>query len=422
MSNGKHAILSPSSAHRWTKCIGAPATEKGEPDNSNEYSREGTAAHALAKMAWDEQKNAEAYVGRRIEVDNLETVEVTEEMAEEVQKYLNICKALAVNGDSFAEVMVPIGHITGEEGAEGQADFVVVDANAKELICCDLKFGRGVQVVAKDNLQLILYLLGVYDEYSLVYDIQSVRGIISQPRLDNTDEETWTVAQLEEYRELLKRKAAFAWEAYAETDPVKLETWRLAGDAQCQWCKAKATCPTAAKHVEKALGIEFTKLSADIADPVTLVTETQFIPDSPSELGVKMDAVDFVEGWCKAVRSRVEKQLLEGVAVDSPSGGYKIVQGRKGARYWSSDDDATKQLKSFRLKDEEMYTFKLISPTQAEKLLKAQPKRWTKLEKLIGQTDGGKSVAPMSDKRPAVQIEAPTTDEFSVVDAGDDLI
>ncbi|MNW02983.1 hypothetical protein D3C71_1988500 [compost metagenome] len=52
-----------------------------------------------------------------------------------------------------------------------------------------------------------------------------------------------------------------------------------------------------------------------------------------------------------------------------------------------------------------MYDFKLISPTTAEKVLKeANPRKWNKLQPLIGRSDGKPSVAPASDKRPALSM------------------
>ena len=58
-----------------------------------------------------------------------------------------------------------------------------------------------------------------------------------------------------------------------------------------------------------------------------------------------------------------------------------------------------------RLKVDQMYDFKLISPTTAEKVLKdANPRKWSKLQPLIGRSDGKPSVAPASDKRPALNL------------------
>jgi len=125
-----------------------------------------------------------------------------------------------------------------------------------------------------------------------------------------------------------------------------------------------------------------------------------------------MKATDLIEGWCKAVRAKVESELFAGHQVP----GYKLVDGRQGARSWADENEAEKLLKSFRLKEAQMYDFKLISPTTAEKVLKvASPKRWTKAQALISRSDGKPSVAPESDKRPALVVK-PTADEFEVVE------
>ena len=59
-----------------------------------------------------------------------------------------------------------------------------------------------------------------------------------------------------------------------------------------------------------------------------------------------------------------------------------------------------------RLKQEEMYDFSIISPTTAEKRLKDSPKRWSRLQPLITQSDGKPSVAPLSDRRPAIEVRS----------------
>jgi hypothetical protein len=128
-----------------------------------------------------------------------------------------------------------------------------------------------------------------------------------------------------------------------------------------------------------------------------------------------MDAVDMIEGWCKGVRAEVERRLLAGTFSD---GRYKLVEGRAGARAWADPAEAEKLLKSFRLKQDEMYDFTLISPTTAEKVLAAaSPKRWAKAQALIRRSDGKPSVAPAADKRPALAIK-PAIDDFDVIDEG----
>lgn len=412
MSNG-HATLSPSGAHRWMTCPGSVTLERDQPDDGNDYSDEGTCAHALANAAWLEGRDPHAYIGRRFPVAEHRTWEVDEEMADEVAKYLAVIKALSVNGNVRVECKVPIGHITGEEGATGTSDVIIIDEQQKELICVDLKYGRGVRVVAKDNPQLLHYLVGAYDEASLTYDIERVRSIVHQPRLDHLDEEAYTIEQLEEFRKKAQTRAAVALsfrdasvaEACMKPEDDGIEfTFLHPSDAACQFCKAKATCPALEAKVKHAIGATFEDLS--LLDEKAAETQTKAVVESTSDIGVKMDCVDLIEMFCKAVRAKVDVLLRAGQAVMSPKGGYKLVKGRKGSRAWVDADEAEKMLKGFRLKEAEMYTYKVISPTAAEKLLKEQPKRWAKLnvKEVISQSEGALSVAPMGDKRPAEVI------------------
>ena len=127
-------------------------------------------------------------------------------------------------------------------------------------------------------------------------------------------------------------------------------------------------------------------------------------------LGNLLGAVDLVESWCKAIRAKAEAELLAG----RPVPGYKLVEGRRGARRWSDDKEVEATMKSMRMKLEEMYDFSLISPTTADKLHKAGtigPRQWPKVEALITRAAPKPSVAPASDKRPALVIK-PVADEF----------
>jgi hypothetical protein len=124
-----------------------------------------------------------------------------------------------------------------------------------------------------------------------------------------------------------------------------------------------------------------------------------------------MTAVDLIEDWCDAVRKEAYARMNNGIPVP----GFKLVQGRRGARAWRSKDEAEATLKTMRLKVEEMYDLSLISPTTAEKLAKASvigPRQWPKLQDLITQPDGKPAIAPESDPKPAIQV-APRADVFN---------
>ena len=76
-------------------------------------------------------------------------------------------------------------------------------------------------------------------------------------------------------------------------------------------------------------------------------------------------------------------------------------------------------MKSMRLKREEMYDFKLISPTKFEAALKANPKllgtqQQQKIRDCVTQSEGKPSVVEESDKRPA--ITAASSSDFEAIE------
>lgn len=351
------------------------------------------------------------------------------------------------------------------EPATGTTDVWIVRGSVAHSI--DLKWGMGVQVFAKDNEQQEMYTDAGLQEFDLLGEVDEIHLHILQPRMQHFDEHVMTRAELDARIGLI-RKAS--WDI-AFTPGEMLPA--VPGEKQCKFCKVAATCDERTAHTMQLIVGEFVNLDKGFikvempqaekllaqafdvkpaaitfceamhpedGDPhqdacftvkkpnirPSLEAAEAKLPDASDErLATLMDAADMIEGFAKAVRAEVERRLLAGKFTDAR---YKLVEGRQGARSWTSEEEAEAALKAMRLKVDQMYDFKLISPTTAEKVLKeANPRKWNKLQPLIGRSDGKPSVAPASDKRPALSMaiaeqfeELPT--EEPVIDNFEDLV
>lgn len=386
-----HARLSPSSAHRWMRCPGSLALESTQPDKSSAFAEEGTRAHELAEKILNGRLQGFEHQGG-----------TDPEMHDYVLRYVDAVWTLAEGNELMVEQRVDFSHIVGVENSFGTADAVVIVGN--ELQIHDLKYGRGVQVGAEQNEQLQLYALGALEQFNLLYDFDSVRLFIHQPRLNHVSEWALSVEELEAFGQRAQEAAANVIVMFniAECEGVNtlpLENF-TPGEKQCRFCKASAICTAREQFHMQTVAGDFDDLTAPIGELVTSAIAR--VPMLTNEqLAEIYGQADFLESWLKAIRDRVNSELNAG----HPVPGFKLVTGKQGNRAWRDEVEAEELLKSFRLKQDQMYSQKVISPTQAEKLLKKEsPRRWTKVEALITRSDGKPTIAPESDPRPALNV------------------
>ena len=240
---GRHAVLSASSSHRWTKCTPAARLELEFDDNESSAAAEGTAAHALA-----EHKLRKALKMRSKKpispFDCDEMDEYTDAYVDFVLEHLELAKqscsdplVLIEQHLDFSKY-VPDGFGTGD----------CLRISDKTLHIIDLKYGMGILVDAEQNSQMMLYSLGALEIYDSLYDIEEVSMIVFQPRRENVS--TWTIPvdELRDWAENeLKPKAELAFKGEGEYCP---------GD-WCTFCRAAVKCRARAEEKLKLAQSEF---------------------------------------------------------------------------------------------------------------------------------------------------------------------
>jgi Protein of unknown function (DUF2800) len=434
----QHSEWSPSGFKQVMLCPGSKVMQAGAPRTTSEYAAEGTAAHMLLTECLNSGNPALHYLGQDYVADGF-AFTVDEDTARHVQVTLDYVDDLVSQGGVLlVDRRVHFGGYIDQpdEISFGTLDVAVI--LGAELISIDFKYGRGVEVSAgcsltdqhggvvdvRPNPQLALYGLGILAEVKDIADIERVRLVISQPRINTKPSEyDLPVEKLEAWGYGAARAAVNTARIAADTDDLPAEEWSATflspGEEQCRFCKAKATCPALRDEVAETVLAG----AASLDEFVSAIPQPalEFFPGRDSEwLSACLVKVDLIEDWCKAVRAEVERRLLAGEAVP----GYKVVQGKMGNRSWADPKQAEDFLrKTLRLTIEQVYDLSLISPTSAEKLHKAGtigPRQWPKVEQLITRKQGKPHVAPLSDPRPPLVI-TPVIDEFEAAgpDVGD---
>lgn len=361
-----HARFSPSAADRRIHCPPSLHLEEQFEDGESVYAAEGTAGHALAEHL------IRKYLKQRTKRPTSEFY--TDELLEAVDEYVSF--VIGEIEDARRECKSPVLLVEQRVDASeyvdscfGTADMVIITDKVAHII--DLKLGKGVEVHAEENPQLMIYGLGVLNMAEALYDIETVRMTIFQPRLGNSS--TWSVAP-----EYLKR-----W-GDEVLRPAGAQALMGAGEfmagSWCRFCKARNQCRARAESFLEMAKLEFTQ-------PALL---------SDEEIAEVIAKADELAKWAADVYAFAQD---EAIVRGKQWPGFKVVEG-KSSRKYTSEEEVAQAAVAAGYKD--IYKRSLIGITEMERLMGKDRFREI-LGPLVVKPKGKLTLVPESDKREAVR-------------------
>lgn len=436
-----HALLSASSSKQWLNCPPSARLQEGFPNESSSYAEEGTFAHSVCEY------KVKKYLHERVsrpQSDEWYTEEIDQITDVYAEFVITIIEQMKRNGCEplvLVEERVNYSHIA--PSGFGTADMLIVgkDENGKGLLhICDFKAGQGVYVEADHNSQMMLYALGGLAAYGYIYEIETVRMTIIQPRLENISTFESTREELEAWGESIRETAKMAYEGKGE---------QKAGD-WCRFCRAKPVCRACAEEALALAREEFLDLDAGAFSDEVISHSPIQLSDSPassdgvgaadvtsdaveetdatapynadrsapvfqqpglvpfSELVEIMPTLNRIASWIESVFAYVTSEAIQhGVPVK----GYKVVEGRS-KRIFTDTKAVVKTAMDNGYTD--LYKQQLISLTEFEKMM--GKKRFAELlSDYVVKPPGKLALVPESDPRPPVELDCAPDQEFSVL-------
>ena len=360
-----HAILSASSSERWLNCPPSARLCEAYEDKGSNYAAEGTDAHALCEYRLKQALGipAESPI-ENLTWYNAEMEDCAAGYAVYVVELLEAAKQTCSDPVVMIEQRVDFSRWV--PGGFGTGDCICIAEGLLNIV--DLKYGTGIEVNADHNPQMMLYALGALEIFDGIYDIDTVRMTIYQPRKSNISVYEMAKDELLEWADTeLKQKAQLAYEGQGE---FSCGEW-------CRFCKAKAECRERAE-ANMALA------RYDFQAPALL---------DDAEIADILGKVDALTAWASDVKEYALQQAISG----KDWTGWKLVEGRSNRKYTNEDAVAT-TVESVGF---DPYERKVLGITAMQKML-GKSRFEELLAPYIEKPQGKPTLVPESDKRPAM--------------------
>ena len=380
-----HALLSASASHRWIHCTPSVRLEETLPESKSGYAAEGSLAHEIGELrlrkAFTEPMATRTFNSLLKKFQEHELYQ--DEMLRHTETYLDYVNQVAHSFPSTPYIAVEkkLDYSTYAPEGFGTGDCIIIGGNTLYVI--DLKYGKGIPVFAENNPQMMLYALGAYTEYSILYNIETVKMAIIQPRLDSISESEISMTDLLGWGESIKPIAQKAFNGEGEFAPSE----------HCKFCRAKALCRA---RSEFNTSLEEFKM----AKPPLISNE---------EVGQIIARAQQLSKWAEDLEEYALAELLRGNHI----AGWKAVHGR-ATRKFTDIDKAFEILKANGIDETMLYERKPLTLTATEKLVgKAQFK--TLLSEHVETPLGKPTLAPLSGKREPIK-RASAEEDFAEMD------
>jgi hypothetical protein len=360
-----HARFSPSSAHRRLNCPPSLVLEEQFEDEESHYAAEGSAGHALAEHLIKKHLKQRS----RRPVSNYyseELLDAVEEYVSYVISEIEVAKGICKNPLFFVEQRVDASEYVDE--CFGTADMVIITDKVAHII--DLKLGKGVQVFAEENPQLMIYGLGILSIAEMLYEIETIRLTIIQPRLNSSSSWDISTTKLKAWGAgVLKPRGAMA---LMGSGVFRAGSW-------CRFCKARNQCRARAEEFLELAKMEF-------REPALL---------SDEEIAEVLKVSDELAKWASDIYAFAQDQAI---VHGKQWNGYKLVEGRSNRKYTSEEEVAQAAIAAGFT---DIYKRSLITITEMERLMGKKEFAKT-LGHLVYKPQGKVTLVPDSDKREAI--------------------
>lgn len=365
----KHAFLSASSSDRWIHCPPSAKLNALIADKQTSFTQEGTEAHLvceyelkkmLGQPMHDPRPDLEDY-GPEMQEAADGYRDFVSEKAEEIQK---------LGSEPFICVEQRLDYSQWVEMGFGTGDCVIVADKVMHII--DFKYGIGVLVDARMNPQLLCYGLGGLDAFGDLYDIDTIKLSIYQPRRGNISTFEISKSELLNWADTVLVPAAKL--AYVGQGDFSVGNW-------CRFCKVKGVC-------RKRAEVNMEMAKCQFLEPAML---------QPDDYATLLPQIDQMMDWGEEIKKAALDLALGGMKIPH----YKVVEGRSNRTY----KNEAKVAETVRDAGFDPYDQKLKGITAMNKML-GKKKFDSLLGKYITKPAGKPVLVDETDPRPEVRSAA----------------